>query len=408
MPRATAVVCFFLMLAKGSGQMAPAPSSASVTGTSQLGFFLSPLDTEVISPISLSKWGPVRLKPHFFYRFSYGDGLQAQPGQSSKTAINEISPGVLFELSEHWTLDYTPVIRFYSNDRFRDGTDHSVTLIGATTYRDWSLGLSQRFALSSEPLVETGGQTLQETYSTAINGAYQINEKLSLELGGNQNFRFLDQASAGGQPLTDSREWSTLDWVNYQFLPKAGFALGAGFGYNDLALGSDTTDEQLQARLNLGIGQKLTLSFNGGFEIRQFLDSSQPDLLNPIFGLSLQYQIFEVTGISLSANRTVSSSFFQNQVTENTGFDLSLRQRLLGKFYLDLNGGYGVTSYQSSSTALKVNREDRLTRYSVRLSRSFFKHANAAVFYNVSENSSRESSFNYSSSQVGFELGYRF
>jgi len=46
----------------------------------------------------------------------------------------------------------------------------------------------------------------------------------------------------------------------------------------------------------------------------------------------------------------VNTSYFENQVTENTGVTADLNQRLLGKLSLDLNGGYSTTKYLSSTS----------------------------------------------------------
>ena len=50
-------------------------------------------------------WGPIHLHPHLLYRVSYGDGLQARPGEHDQTLINELSPGMLLNIGDHWRLD---------------------------------------------------------------------------------------------------------------------------------------------------------------------------------------------------------------------------------------------------------------------------------------------------------------
>ena len=355
----------------------------------------------------LLQWGPVNLRAHLLYRFLYGDGIPAQPGQNFTTVINEVRPGLLFELGRHWTLDYTPALRFYSNRHFRDTTDHSVVLKGATAYKDWTLGLSQGYAATSEPLIETGAQTDQESYSTAANAAYHVSTKTSLELGLNQDFRFVGQNQAGLQ-LTDSREWSTLDWLNYQFWPRFGAALGVGFGYLDLSAGSDMTYEQLQGRISWQATAKVSLVVSAGLDDRQFLSGNTPALLNPIFGASLLYQPFEPTMLSLNAARTVAPSYFQSQVTENTTLSGGVRQRLLRRLYLDLTAGYHLTSYEVTATGQAVNSDISGTFVNVQLSVPFLKRGTAAAFFQATENSSNDSLYSYSSTQVGLELGYRF
>lgn len=353
-------------------------------------------------------WGPIHLRPHVLYRVSYGDGLQSRPGEHDNTVINQLSPGMLFDIGNHWHLDYTPTLRFYSSKHFRDETDHSANLTWGTLYQDWALGASQSYVSSSSPLVETASQTDTETYSTAVHATWQMGSKMSLDFAASQIFRFLGQTSVNGQGLSDSRTWSTTEGFNYQFWPRFSAGLGATFTYDDLKVGSDMTSEQLNGRINWVAGQKLTLSLSGGFEDRQFLDSREPDSLTPIFAASIIYHPFEPTTLTLSANRTVTASYFDSQITEITGFTGSLQQRLLGELTLNVTGGFTSTSYQSTIFGFTVNRQDDRSTVNVRLSYPFIKRGTASVFYDWSDNSSNVEGFKYQSNQAGLELGYRF
>jgi hypothetical protein len=354
-------------------------------------------------------WGPVHLHPHLLYRVSYGNGLQSAPGEKATTVINELSPGMLIDVGNHWHLDYTPTLRFYSSKHFRDETDHSANLTWGTIYQDWALGASQSYVSSSSPLVETASQTDTETYSTSVNATWQMGSKMSLDFAASQDFRFLGQTSVNGQGLSDSRTWSTTEGFNYQFWPRFSAGLGVTFAYDDLKVGTDMTSEQLNGRINWVVGQKLTLSLSGGVEDRQFLDSREPDSLTPIFAASIIYHPFEPTTLTLSANRTVTASYFDSQITEITGFTGSLQQRLLGELTLNVTGGFTSTSYQSTFLGFfTVNRQDDRSTVNVRLSYPFIKRGTASVFYDWSDNSSNVEGFKYQSNQAGLELGYRF
>jgi uncharacterized protein (PEP-CTERM system associated) len=347
------------------------------------------------------------MRPHLLYRFLYGDGIPARPGEQLKTAINEFYPGIFLGMGSRWNLDYTPTLRYYSNNHFRDSLDHAVSLYGANTFQDWTLGFSQGYVSSSESLAETASQTDQEAFSTAINATYKINSAMSLELGAIQDFTFVDQTQPGA-PLTDSRIWSTMDWLDYQVSPKLAAAIGLGFTYDSLSAGSDMTSEQIQGRLTWRPGEKLSVSLSGGFEDRQVLNSDSSDLITPIFGISALYQLLEPTTLSLGASRVVNPALFVNQVTETTSISASLRQRILKRLFLDLSGGYAQNSFHETAFGFNLARQDDLTFFNVRLSTTFLKRGTAAVFYQTSEDTSTDSNFDFSSTQVGFELGYRF
>ena len=347
------------------------------------------------------RWGPVTARPHVLYRFLYANGIQSSPGNQQNTVIQEISPGIVFDIGTHWALDYTPTLRFYSNHRFQDEFNNSVTLAGRTAYDDWLFGFSQSYASSDAPEVQTGTQTSQEIYSTALTASYAFNSTVSLDMGLYQNFQFTGN-------LQNSRDWSTMEWLNYQFWPRFNAGIGAGVGYVNVDVGPDQTYAQSAARINWRATDKISFQINAGFEDRQFLNSGTGDLLSPTFGASIQYQPFDATKISLNANRFVAPSYFQDQVTENTSVNCDLSQRLLGKYYLDLNAGYNMTKYVASASAVTANRDDDYYTFSARLSHSFLKRGTVALIYQYSRNSSTTPGFTYSSSQVGIEIGYRY
>src|SRR6185312_1384211 len=98
------------------------------------------------------------------------------------------------------------------------------------------------------------------------------------------------------------REWSTLDWINYQFEPRLDIALGAGLNYVNEDSGSDMTSEQLQGRIRWRAMDRISLQLHAGLEDRQFLSGGIPDLVNPVFGASVEYQPQESTSLSLNAD----------------------------------------------------------------------------------------------------------
>jgi hypothetical protein len=389
------------------GVVSPSPSQLDAPGAYQqldverATQNLNPASPSYLSPSPFLQWGPIIARPHLVTRFSYGDRLRSRTGNNANTVIEQISPGSLFELGPKWRLDYTPTLSFYSSKEFKDTLAQNVDFSGGTAFESWTFGLAQSYSSSSQPLIETGRQTDQENFNTAINASHYFNSKWMLEFGLNQNFR-------SAESFTSSRSWSTMDWLNYQISPRISIAGGVGAGYDNVSRGSDMTYEQFQARINSRIAQKLTLSIHGGGEVRQILDSGGDPLVNPLYGASIIYHPFEVTTLSLSGNRTVSASLLQGQVTESTDISLALDQRLLGAVYLTLSGGFRNTRYITSNNLLLLNREDNTTTFSARLSYAFIKRANAALFYNYTDNSSSAASFNFSSSEVGLELAYRF
>lgn len=391
------------------------PPLAPLAGTSQLSVAPPAVSAPPLSSAGLVHWGFLHIYPHIAYDVSYGNNFQSAPGQKANTILNEVSPGVFIRLGDHWFLDYTPTLRFYSNRQLRNEVDEVVGLTGSTSYQDWSLGFSQNYAATSQPLIETASQLDQQVYSTSLHASHALAGQFSLDLNANQNFRYVDQTQALGFPVANTREWSTLEWLGYQFAPRLTVGVGAGFTYDNLSVGPDMTSEQLQGRISWTATEKLTLAVSGGVDYRQFVDSHVPDLVSPIFSASLQYHLFENTTLSLSASRSVQPSYFQDAVSEQTGVGVSLHQRLLKHLSLDVSGGYNSTSYSQTATAsvsANANNYDS-TSLNVRLSTLLVRRVSAAIFFQenfISSSMTTSSSalFNYTTRQVGLALGYRF
>ena len=404
------LVCGLCALAGGAQAqpvMAPPPSTVSLTppaiaalGPGEMQVF--PPDSAVanwLEAVHPLQWGPVSLRPHASYQFSYGSGIQSSPGQQQKTVEQSFSPGVLFVLGAHWTLDYTPTFTFYSDKNFQNSVGHSVTLSGGTVCGDWSLGLSQGFSYSSSPQVQTGTQTDEQTYSTQLSAAHAFNSKVSVNLGVSQDFSF----PTGFQ---STKEWSTMDWVNYELWPRLVLGAGAGAGYTIAT--PDSLNEQLQARVQWRATDKISLALSGGAEFTQFTDGGESPLINPVFSGSLQYQPVEQTQLSLTAGRTVETSYYQNQITENTSVSAGVNQRLFQRYFLNVTGAYNWTSYVGAVSAAAVNSPGEYYSINARLSTTVLKRGSVGVFYSYSQNITDQTGLAYSSNQVGFNVGYSF
>lgn len=356
------------------------------------------------------RWGILNVRPHPDYRVLYGSGIPAATNQQYATALNQLSPGFLLEMGSHWAVDYTPTWSLYSDSHFRNTLDHAVTLSGGTAYEDWTFGLSQSCSISSDTTAETATQMDQKTFLTALKASYQFNNRISTELEANQNFFDADK-------LQDTHEWFLSDWVNYQFWPRLISAIGAGFGYDNVTdnsspgtNGFDATFEQIQARVEWRATDKISFQINGGLEDRQFFNGGSGDVLNPILNARIQYQPFDVTKISLTADRKVNAAYLSGE-TESTEIIGDVKQRLFENFSLDLNGGYLNNSYIVKNNQLQ-SRADDYYFVGVQLGCQFLtrgtKHGTISVFYQASKNSSSQAGYGFSTSQFGLDIGYRF
>jgi len=369
-----------------------------------------PNDSNVNGPFSL---GPLKVRPHIFYQFSYADGILARTNLPVRTVIQQLSPGILLEVGNHLTLDYTPNWNIYSDNHFRDVFNQTAVLTWGGEYDDWLLEASQKYSSTSAPDIQTGTQTTLKEYLTSVSGSYQFNGKLSLDLAASQDFifpvnSFGTNSSIGN--LENTREWSTLDWLNYQFWPRLNVAVGLGLGYDDVGSSPSMVFEQYQGRIQWRATDKISFQLHGGIEDRQFLDGGNTDLISPVFDGAIQYQPFDTTKLTVSLQRGVRASMFQNRATEITSYSGGINQRILAKFYLDLNGGYQVIKYTDTTAAglAGPNRSDDYYFMNVQISRLLWTKGKIALFYQLGDNLSSESGYSFLSHQVGVQLSYNF
>jgi hypothetical protein len=371
------------------------------------------------------KAGPVTFRPHISYAFSYGTGLETSPSNTVDSIIHTISPGLAIDLGRHWTLDYTPTIRLYSNRAFRNAVNHTASLTGGLKYEDWVFGLSQTFDSSDELRVETATQTKQDSYNTSLTASHQLSEKFSFDLALSQMISDIDQENGVGTNILvnqqSTRNWMVNGWLNYQAAKRLYLGIGGGIGYANVDADGGQPDqlfETLSARIQWRVTDKLGFTVSGGFDQRQTLAEGFGDALNPVFDASLQYTPFKHTQITLSGSRHVSATdyLYTGTSTEVTTARLDITQRLLQKFYLSGGVTYSHTDYTTTFGPLSTLREDDNYSIYARLSRTVFKRGNVALTYSYGDNQSMQRDFtgvtrhdySYRSSQVGFEAGFAY
>jgi hypothetical protein len=377
------------------------PPALEPFATTSMDVFIPAGATPGAGPVQPFRYKFLTLRPHVDYQFLYASGILANPGQPEDTIIQLIAPGLRLDIGDHWVLDYTPSWTMYSNNQFHNVFGQSASLAGGTVYGNWVLGLAQTYTDSSQPQAETGTQTREQVFDTTVNGTYTMNSKMSLDLAVSQIFNSAEQ-------FQSYRETSTLNWLNYHFWDRFNLGVGLGIGYENPDASPDMLFEQYLGRINWRATDKISFQLNGGVQDNQFLQGGYSSFLSPVFGGGIQYQPFEHTQVFLNAERTVEVSAFQNQVTENAGFDLGLNQRLFGKLTLGIDGGYQNIQYLSVNNTSSSVRTDDYYFVNARLSKGFLTRGKVALIYQFSEDASTSPGFSYTSHQIGLEISFAY
>jgi len=362
------------------------------------------------------RYGPIDLHAHVIYSFSDATELQSGPGSRTSTVVNSVAPGLTLNLGSQWAAGYTRIYSFYSGAGYHNTTGDYAFLSGTASNADWQLTLAQTYSSLSLPLVETGAQTEEEAYVTALSVTHPLSEKWSVTLAGNQTFRFAD-------PYTDIRAWTGSADVNYVVNSMLRAGLSFSGGYDAINQGTDITFESLQGTLVFHPGAKTLLAVSGGGERQQFSTAGMPSLLTPVFSADLQYALFRSTTISVNAVRTVTPSFFANQDNVLTMVNAGVEQKLCDKISLILNGGHSSMTYTTLAAGplpafyigfppiVPLNeqvRSDSSTFIRVSLAYRFRPSLRGSVYYMELQNTSSQGAFGFNTSQVGLQLSYQY
>jgi hypothetical protein len=368
---------------------------------------------------AMASWGAVHVHPHASYQFLYATGIHNQPGSEADSFTHTVSPGVSVVLGPHVSMDYTPSFRFYSEKDFHDTVDHSFDFHAGYNVGDWMLGLSQTFAITDQPMVETSSQVKQQTYQTGLLASYNMSDKATLATTASMRIEstsgagttniFVGGTNGAAAQLTDSQDYDVAENFDYKFNEKLSGGLSASFGYTDQAGGFRSLNESFSLHVGWRPTSKLSAVVSGGFEQQSFLDSKSSSAWNPVYSATIGYQMFEHTALSLFANRSSQASIFSGQLSQNTSLGVNLQQRLLEKMQLSLGFGYNQVDFQSTSTAdLSTSRSDESTSFTAGLVVPFLTRCSFSAFYQYTQNSSSEKGFSYDSSQVGATLSWSY
>lgn len=359
-------------------------------------------ETELDPNSSPFQWGWLALRPHAVYDWTYGNGLQAAPGEPRNSTFQQFAPGLLADLGDHWTIDYTPTWSFYSNPAFRNSVDESVNLMGAVVAGEWAFTLAQSYASTAELLVETAAQTQQRTDGTTVTASRSLSPQMQYQATFIQN---LQSASGGYQ---SSADWSLQQGIQYRLATGVVLNPTALFGYTDIVGGNPMDYARVRASANWMPDTKLTLEVHAGAEHRVFLHSGIAPLNTPLAGGSLQWRPFEQTSVQVEADRNDEYAYLEAQVDRTTVWSVTAEQRLLQHFLLGGMVSWNRSDLAASVSALTLGEASDTRTYSVRLGTTFLRRGIVTVSWGEAANSSNLPGYGFSSHQYALEAGYRY
>ncbi len=347
------------------------------------------------------RWGPINFRPHVSYRYLYGNGIQASPGNTKETGVHSFSPGLFAELGSHWTVDFTPTWTYYSSSAFRDTVGLAGLLNWATQYKIWTLSAAQSYNISDSPLVETGSQTKQTSYITNFNATIAFNSRYSLETALTQSLIF-------SEGYANVRTWSVREMAHRRVTARLDTALGIDYSYTALDRTPDMGSLQFLGNLTWHPTDQFNMSLMAGLENREIYAKPTTSKLNPVYSASIEFSPVATTQLGVTASRSTSASFLDGQILESTRYGLTLNQRLLKRLHFSAALSHQESEYSATRTSTTAGRTDRIESLNLGLNTVFLARIRTGLTYQHNRNKSNIPGFAFSSSQIGFEISYSF
>jgi hypothetical protein len=290
---------------------------------------------------------------------TYDDNIFISPNKRADT-YTHVTPLIDFVRGDKTAANgnyFNVVIRptFFFYDRFsnEDRTDWYADALYQHVWTRLTVSLEQQFEELTDPSIDVGTFFKRDIYTTTARANYTYNDKLTFGGTETQRFSYFDQ-----EAISKTEEWITDLYARYQLGPKLSLGLGPRIGLVDITGAPDQTYEDLLARLNYEVSEKINITAEAGGETRQFHGAGQR--VFPVFDFAINYTPFDGTLISLTGYRNEVISYSEvGDDYVSTSAQANLRQRFLENFYFLLSGGYTVADYQDTGgTMAGGNRRD--------------------------------------------------
>lgn len=389
-------------------QSAPAPQGASsreqysvtrsapqsLTGTSIFNVF-SPSAPEAAGKA-------VRFfNPSLQYSLSYGNNLAAYNGSDANSAVHQLSPSIYVQAAERLVIRYSPTFVWYSSKELQDRTDHVVSASAGAGVGNTDLSLGASYSRTSLPLVETGRQTLQDSWSVNGGANVALGERTNLDVSAGIGGRNTDE-------FTDMRSVNTFVWLRRKVGSTLTLSGGLGGSKDDVDPGADISSGQAKVGAIWNPGPKLSLNLELGVNSSSF-EGSDNDHASPVYSGEMNYKFTEVTSLSVGARRGVNSSYYANQMSDNESYTLGLSQRLLGHLNFSAGLSWNKSRYIIRDVQAGVReREDEYQSASLALSTFLMDRFSVSLSWSRARNLSNTAGFTRTSTLWGLSIGWKY
>jgi opacity protein-like surface antigen len=351
-----------------------------------------------IQPAIAVGFGDVVGRQENYIRLDYAPEIDIYTEHSEDTAVQHL-------------------IRFESQYRFSRLTLHltqDVQILSGTETNS-TIGNGTTISIAN---VDVAGRTDVNVYRTYLGAAYVLTDKTFLS--SDAEYGIYDYNNS----LISSERF--IGHLFFNYIPTGKLVLGIGGG-GGIEWGDSPTPDQpfgsVNARITYQATGKISLYAMGGVEFRDFEDqgtSRGGTYTTGTYELGATWQPFDGTLITLRGNRrNVVSAVLPGQDFTLSNIIAGVRQRLFGRVYLGVTGGYEHDNYFSAINGVNATRDDDYWLVEPSLDVVLFSHphvssagtalgASVGIYYIHRKNDSNFNTFDFVDNQVGIRAVFVF
>ncbi|MBN8708488.1 MAG: outer membrane beta-barrel protein [Verrucomicrobia bacterium] len=364
------------------------------------------IDGKAVAEAQRRLW---RIRPKGGAAMVYDDNIFISNTNRVADVIWSVTAGLAFEIGDYRNLKENFLIAewygtgyFYTQNPQQNAFNQAAALLGQYRWNKLTGQIESRYQYLTGPDREVGAFTDRQLFVNAIRFNYDYSDKTTFDAEFLQNTQIF-------KSYLNQYDYRLKLGGDYRILPKVKIGGEGVAGILDVADSPLQYYQQIRGRLRYDATGKLAFKSSAGIEFRQFQGESDEFRIEPVFSLGLEYTPFDGTLISLTGYRDVigsNSLVGQNYVA--TGFQISIQQRVLQKFFVGVAFGYENDTYFATESDIDSSRVDNYIFARPSISYNLADWAKTGIFYEYRNNDSNESSSSFYDNRVGVELNLTF
>lgn len=349
-----------------------------------------------------------RIRPKASVSMTYDDNIFITNTNRVSDIIWAVTGGLAFELGDFRNMKENFLIAewygtgyFYTKNTQQNAFNQSAALLGQYRWNKLTSQLDSKYQYLTGPDRQVGSFANRHVINNALRFNYDYSAKTSFDSEFLQNTQIF-------QSYFNQYDYRLKMGGEYRVLPKVKIGAEGVAGILSVEESPLQFYQQFRLRAKHETTGKLSFKASGGIEFREFENFDDFDI-QPVFSLGAEYLPFDGTLVSLKGYRdAVGSNSLRGQNYMATGFEISIQQRLLQKFYTAVAFGYENDTYYATAPDVDASRVDNYVFVRPSLNYKFLEYMNAGVFYEYRNNVSNEGTNSFYDNRCGVELTCTF